>query len=142
MPRRLHIPPQLLIHKNKQVIQHPSLASAMASVSSGSRDCHQGKASMEAEARDMSRLTAKATDMSHRVAVAAQRSRRAAEAARRSRHAVDAADWSGRAVEAEEMSRCAANAVEMSSRATVAWEMPRGKERTLTGACVPSSLGR
>ena len=46
----MHIPPQLLIHKIKQVIQHRSLASAMASVSSGLRDYHLGEASMEAEA--------------------------------------------------------------------------------------------
>ena len=77
---------------------------------------------MEAEAREMSRLTAKATNMSRRAAVAAERSRRAAEASRRSRHAVDAADWSGRAAEAEEMSRRATNAAEMSSRAAAAWE--------------------
>ena len=84
----------------------------MASVSSGSRDCHQGEASMEAEAREMSRLAARAADMS----------RRTAEATRRSRRAVDAADWSGRAAEAAEMSRRATNAAEMSRRATAAWE--------------------
>ena len=94
----------------------------MASVSSGSRDCHQGEASMEAEAREMSRLAAKAANMSLRMAVAAERSRRAAEAARRSRCAVDAADWSGRAAEAAEMSRRATNAAEMSRRAAAAWE--------------------
>ena len=88
----MHIPPQLLIHKNKQVIQHPSLAPSVASVSSGSRDCHQGEASMEAEAREMSRLTARAADMSRCTEVASQRSRRAAEATRRSHRAVDAAD--------------------------------------------------
>ena len=64
----------------------------MASVSSGSRDYHQGEASMEAEEREMSRPAVKAADMSRRVEVAAQRSRHAAEAARRSRRAVDAAD--------------------------------------------------
>ena len=89
----------------------------MASVSSGSKDCHQGEASMEAEAREMSRLVARAADMSRRTEVAAQRSRRAAEAARRSRRAVDAADWSGRAAEAAEMSRRAAAAWENFSRA-------------------------
>src|SRR4051812_48498012 len=94
----------------------------MASVSSGSRDCHQGEASMEAEAREMSRLAARAADMSCRAEVAAQRSRRAAEAARRSRRAVDAADWSGRATEAAEMSRRATNAAEMSRRAAASWE--------------------
>ena len=83
--------------KNKQVIHHRSLASAMASVSSGSRDCHQGEASMEAEAREMSRLTARAADMSRRAEVEAQRSRCAAEVAPRSRHAVDVADWFGHA---------------------------------------------
>ena len=67
----------------------------MASVSSGSGDGHQGEASMEAEARETSRLAAKAANMSRRAAVAAERSRRA----------VDAADWSGRTAEAEEMSR-------------------------------------
>ena len=103
--------------KNKQVIHHRSLASAMASVRSGSRDCHQGEASLEAEAREMSRLAAKAANMSSRAAVAAQRSRRAAEAARRSRRAVDAADWSDRAAEAAEMSRRAAAAWENFSRA-------------------------
>ena len=65
----------------------------MASVSSGSRDCHQGEASMEVEAQEMSRLAARATDMSRRVEVAAERSRRAAEVARRSRSA-DASDCS------------------------------------------------
>ena len=110
------------MHKNKQVIQHPSLASAMASVSSRSRDCHQGEASMEAEAREMSRLAVRAADMSRRAEVAAQRSRHATEAARRSRRAVDAADWSGRAAEAAEMSRRATNAAEMSRRAAAAWE--------------------
>ena len=84
----------------------------MASVSSGSRDCHQGEASMEAEAREMSRLAARAADMS----------RRAAEAAQRSRRAVDAADWSSRAAEAAAMSRRATNAAEMSRRAAAAWE--------------------
>ena len=110
-------------HTQKQTsLQHPSLASAMASVSSGSRDCHQGEASMEAEAREMSRLAARAADMSRRAEVAAQRSRRAAEAARRSRHAIDAADWSGRAAEAADMSRHAVNAAKMSRCATAAWE--------------------
>ena len=94
----------------------------MASVSSGLRDCHQGEASTEAEAREMSRLAAKATDMSCRAFVAAQRSRSAAEAARRSRCAVDAADWSARTAEAAEMSRRATNAAEMSRRAAAAWE--------------------
>ena len=64
----------------------------MANVSSRSRDYHQGEASMEAEAREMSRLAAKVADMSPHAAVAAQRSRRATEVAQRSRHAVDAAD--------------------------------------------------
>ena len=91
--------------KNKQVIHHRSLASAMASVSSGSRDCHQGEASLEAGAREMSRLAAIAANMSRRTAVAAERSR----------HTVEAADWPGRVVEAEEMSHHAANAAEMSS---------------------------
>ena len=72
---------------------------------------------MEAEAREMSRLTAKAAKMSSRAAVAAPRSRRAAEAARRTRRAVNAADWSGRAAEAAEMSRRAAAAWENFSRA-------------------------
>ena len=72
----------------------------MASVISGSRDCHQGDASMEAEAREMSRLATNTTGMS----------RRAAEAARRSRRAVDVADWSGHAAEAAEMSCHAAEA--------------------------------
>ena len=67
--------------KNNQVNQ------AMASVSSGSRDFHQGEVSMEEEAREMSRLAAKAADMFSRAVVAAQRSRCAAEAARRSRRA-------------------------------------------------------
>ena len=77
---------------------------------------------MEAEAREMSRLTVKAANMSRRTAVAVERSRRAAEASRRSRRAVDAADWCGRAAEVEEMSRRAANAAEMSSRTAAAWE--------------------
>ena len=98
--------------KNKQVIHHRALASAMAIVSFGSRDCHQGEASLEAEAREMSCLAAKVANMSRRTAVAAKRSRRA----------VDVADWSGRAVEVEEMSRSTANAVEMSSRVAAAWE--------------------
>ena len=50
----------------------------MASVSYGSIDYYQGEVSMEAEAREMSRLTVKAADMSCRTAVAAQRSRRTA----------------------------------------------------------------
>ena len=104
----MHIPPQLLIHNNKQVIEHPSLASAMASVSSGSRDYDRGEASMEVEAREMSRLAARVADMSRHAEIAARRSCRAAEAAWRSRRAVDAADWSGRAMEAAEMSRRAA----------------------------------
>ena len=84
----------------------------MASMSSGSRDYHQGEASMESEAREMSRLTAKAADMSHRTEVAARRSRRA----------VDAANLASQAAEAEEMSRRAANAAEKSSLAVAAWE--------------------
>ena len=94
----------------------------MASVSSGSRDCHQGEASLEAKAREMSRLAAKAANMSRCTAVAAERSRRAAEAARRSRRAVDAADWSGRAAEAAEMSRRAPEAAGRSRHAAAAWE--------------------
>ena len=78
--------------KNKQVIHHRSLASAMASISSGSRDFHQGEASLEAGAQEMSRLAARAADMSRRAEVAAQRSHRAAEAAWRSRRAIDAAN--------------------------------------------------
>ena len=108
--------------KNKQVIHHCSLESTMASVSSGSRDCHQGEASLEAEAREMSRLAAIAANMSRHTAVAAERSHRTAEAARRTRCAVDAADWSGRAAEATEMSRRATNAAEMSHRTVAAWE--------------------
>ena len=69
----------------------------MASMSSGSRDCHQGEASMEAEAREMSRLATKAADMSRRAAVAA--------------------DWSGRAANAAEMSSCTAAAWKNVSRA-------------------------
>ena len=84
----------------------------MASLSSGLRDCHQGEASLEAEAREMSRLAVKAANMSCRTTVAAERSRRAAEASRMTRRTVDVADWSGRATNAEEMS----------SLATVAWE--------------------
>ena len=38
----------------------------MASVSSGSRDCHQGEASLEAGAREMSHLAAIAANMSRR----------------------------------------------------------------------------
>ena len=130
-------------HPQKQTSHSASfLASAMASVSSGLRDFHQGEASMEAEAREMSRLAARAADMSRRAEVAAQRSRRAAEAARRSRRAVDAADWSGRAAEAEEMSRRSANAAEMSSRVAAAWENVSRQARTLAGACVPSPIGR
>ena len=72
---------------------------------------------MEAEAREMSRLTANAVGMSCHAVVTAQRSRRATEAARRSRRAVDAADWSGRTAEAEEMSRRAAADWENVSRA-------------------------
>ena len=74
----------------------------MAHMNYGSRDYYQGEASMEAEAREMSRLAARAADMSRRAEVAAQRSRRAAEAARRSRRAM--------------------NAAEMSRRTAVAWE--------------------
>ena len=122
----MHIPPQLLIHKNKQVIHHRSLASTMAYVSSGSRDCHQGEASVEAEAREMSCPTAKASNMSHRTAVAAERSRHVAEAARRSRRTVDVADLFGRAAEAEEMSHHVVNAAEMCSRAAVSWENGSG----------------
>ena len=73
-----HFPPQLLIHKHKQVFNRRSLTSSMARMSSGSRDYYLGEASMEAEAREMSRLTVKAADMSCRTAVAAQRSRRTA----------------------------------------------------------------
>ena len=94
----------------------------MASVSSGSRECHQGEASTEAEAREMSRHAVRAADMFRRAVVAAQRSRCAAEAARRSRRTVDAADWSDRATEAAEMSRRATNAAEMSRRTAAAWE--------------------
>lgn len=88
----------------------------MAGVSSGSRDCHEGEASMEAEAREMSCLATKATDMSHHASVAAQRSCSNAEAARRSRRAVDAADWSSCGMEAAE------NAAKMSPRTAAAWE--------------------
>ena len=128
--------------KNKQVIHHRSLVSAMASVSSGSRDCHQGEASLGAGAREISRLAAIAANMSRCTVVPSERSRRAAEAEWRTRRAIDAADWSGHAAEAEEMSSRATNAAEMSSRVAAAWEIFRGQARTLTGACVPSSLGR
>ena len=130
-------------HPQKQKdIQHPSLASAMASVSSGSRDCHQGEASMEAKAQEMSRLTARVADMSRHAEVAAERSRRAAEAARRSRRAVDAADWSGRAAKAAEMSRVP----RMQQRCPAAPRRPgkisRGQATTVTGACMRSSIAR
>ena len=72
---------------------------------------------MEAEAREMSRLTVNAIGMSHRATVAAQRSCRAAEATRRSCRAVDAGDWPGRAAEAAEMSRRTAAAWENFSQA-------------------------
>ena len=53
-------------------MQHHSLVSAMARLSSRSRDYHHGEASMEAEAQEMSCLAVKAADMSHRVEVAAR----------------------------------------------------------------------
>ena len=88
----------------------------MASMSSGSRNCHQGEASREAEAREMSRLATKLADMSHRAPVAAHRSCHATESARRPCRTVDAADWPGRAV----------NAAEMSRRTAAAWENVSG----------------
>ena len=94
----------------------------MASVSSGSRDYHQGEVSMDAEAREMTRLTSKVADMSCHAEVAAQWSCYAVEAARRSRRAVDVADWSGHATEAAEMSRRTTDAVGRSRRAAAALE--------------------
>ena len=67
---------------------------------------------MEAEAREMSRLSAKAADMS----------RRAEVEARRSRSVVDAADWSSRAAKAVEMYRRTMKAAKMSRRIAAAWE--------------------
>ena len=64
----------------------------MASVSSGSRDCHQGDASMEVEAREMSRLAANAAGMSRHTTIAAQRLRHTVESARRSFRAIDVTD--------------------------------------------------
>ena len=72
----------------------------MASVSFGSRDCHQGEASMEAEAREMSHLTTKEADISRHAFVAALRFR----------CTVDVADWFGHAAEAVEMSCRTVNA--------------------------------